>query len=210
MKAVLENEVLRGYFEAIYEMNDYAKIQITRDGFYTQTLEPRVVAMIVARIPKEYFEELDIHEDKEIVFPVEKILKFLRNLKKDSKVEITLDDKNIVIKSNNLKRNFALPDDELLQTPKIPEIEFTASHSFFRDDFIEVLKAIKMANDLQVCDYITIESKDKQLLITANTDSDEVELKLYGASGEAKTSYSLEYIEPIFKRIFAISQTIKD
>ena len=92
-------------------MNDYAKIQITRDGFYTQTLEPRVVAMIVARIPKEYFEELDIHEDKEIVFPVEKILKFLRNLKKDSKVEITLDDKNIVIKSNNLKRNFPLPDD---------------------------------------------------------------------------------------------------
>lgn len=209
MKAVLENEVLRGYFEAIYEMNDRARIQITSDGFYTQTLEPGHVAMVIAKIPKEYFDEYELEKDMDVVLPIEKIVKFLKNIDKDSKIEITIDENRITLKGKNIKRNFALVDEEI-NIPKIPEIEFTAEYNFLPEDFIDVLRAIKMAKDITSYgnETITIESKDKHLFIRADSVDDEVELKLYGSNGEAKANYSIDFIENIFKRIFAVSKSI--
>ena len=164
------------------------------NGLLIKALDPSVISLIKAEIPREAFKEYNT-ENTIIGLELDPVLKALKTIEKDSMLELSKETEGInnkfVIKAELSTFSFDIIDINLSNMPEIPNIETDASANID----LKVLKnALKQA--LNFGKKITLEIKDNKAVISENGFKTIISQTV---KGEALAIYPIDFINGFIK-----------
>jgi proliferating cell nuclear antigen len=178
---------------AISTLVDEATFEATVEGISFRGMDPSHVALIDIHWPNSAFELYDCDTAVKFGVRVDEFSKLIRRAEKKDTIEVTVgNDSMLFIKiSNNYVKEYKV---RLIETSALTTNAFD-----------------KVLSDIQVIsEYLSIESKHKQIEFSGKGDSGEANITLEsGSEGleevniqeDSKATYSLDYLSKITKAV---------
>jgi proliferating cell nuclear antigen len=186
-------------------IGDEVRFNITETGITSTIVDPANVALASVEILSEYFDEYKA-EEMMIGIDLIKITTNLSAANKNEPVTIQYDSINekLNVKTGNYNYNFSLLDPKPIRQIQVPQISMDATAEV---PVQEIQKIIKVLSKLDEITVVNISKEKKEISFTSSSTTDtaqgtitnEIMTKL--PTGNAKTTYSLDYLADIFKAI---------
>lgn len=201
MRLRLENpKLFADIVGIISELVLEVRIKVSRDGLGITAIDPANVAMVFFKLPASAFSQLEIEQDMVLGVSLESLKAVLRRVKVGSVVGMSSVDNELQITiQDKVKREFnlALIDVESEEKP-IPNLDFVSKIQMRSIDFLEAIEDCSVVADscsfISSADKFTIKAKGS-LNSFQSEFTDEVQI----TAEEAKSKYSLEYLQKIIK-----------
>ena len=169
------------FIQAVSKITDEIKLRIDPEKIWFRGMDSAHVSMIDFEIPKSYFSDYEVENEEIVNILLEKVTKFLKGVKKNETIELTLDKESgkltVRIISGYI-REFAVPLLDVGETSPLglPKVEFPVMYRISASALQEALKNVKQISD--------------KVKLIATMD----ELKIKGESDEGyETAISLKY-----------------
>jgi len=190
---------LKEIHELVNPLISEAKFNITKEGFGLRAVDLAHVAMVDLNIKKKAFEEYKATE-MELGVDLDKLNSFLRLTSAENLVQLKHDeDTNRLICTDittGLTRRMGLIDTQGMPDPKIPNLTLPCVITAPAD---RIKLAVKAGEALS--DHIAFIAEKDKLVISAEGDTDDVELKItkdecekFEVKSKAKSLLSIDYI----------------
>jgi proliferating cell nuclear antigen len=194
-----EPKLLLDSISLISELVSEVKLKITRAGLNIVAVDPANVALVSLKFPAALFSELKTEEEENLGINLEDLKQVLRRA--DASSTLTLETEGGKLKlsiQGTVKRTFNL---SLLsiesEEKRIPELEFIGKVDINSEIFSNAIEDAAIISDscsFAVKDKFIIEAKGNLHSTKTEFSSDEAKF-----SGEAKSKYSLEYLQKFIK-----------
>ncbi|MBU2523499.1 MAG: hypothetical protein KKE23_04405 [Nanoarchaeota archaeon] len=191
----------KAFSDAIAIMSELVtevRIKVNKSGLSAIAVDPATVALISMRIPSSAFTQFEV-EDEEICVKLEDLKQVLRRAEAGSILIFERKENKLLIHiQNEVKRTFTLSLINLESEEKaIPVLEFTSKVEMSSDMLQKAIDDVSIVSDS--CTFVTgntfvIEAKGDLNSCTAEFDMNRARF-----SGQAKSKYSLEYLQKFIK-----------
>lgn len=183
-----------------------AKFKLTSKGISIQAVDPAHVAMAYLEIKDKAFEEYKASE-MELGIDLDKLNSILRLASSDDIISLEYDEKTnqLKISIGNLVRKMGLIDTAGMPDSKIPALELPAKMII---KVSELKKGIQASE--QVSDHLALTIDKERFELTAEGDTDTVNLKLpkdllielkVSGSGKFRSLFSIDYLSNMIKTV---------
>lgn len=204
MPAIISAPVLKEVVEALTAIVDEAKFRISAEGLKVSAVDQANVAMVSLELGKGAFESYDLDEGQ-IALGLKKFHDALSGAAGEDKVELNINEDLRKLELRNgpyFYRLSLLDPSSVRKEPKIPkDFPLTA---------IVTLNGALLKNIVResskVCDKVWLQARDKTFTAEAPGDLDsfmaefpETLLIGFEASADARTCFSIDYIEDVVK-----------
>src|SRR5919205_3417439 len=193
---------------AISTLVDEATFEGAAEGISFRGMDPSHIALIDIYWPNHAFENCECDSLVKFGVRVDEFSKLIRRADKKDAVEISLgDDSMLHVKmSNGYKREYKsrLIESSASSTP-LPKLNFNSKVVLTAMAFDKILSDVQV-----VSEYISIESRHKQVQFLGKGDSGEADITIEsGVEGleeldvqeDSKATYSLDYLSKITKAV---------
>jgi proliferating cell nuclear antigen len=182
----------------ISEIVTEVRIKVSKAGLGIIAVDPANVALVSLKIPHSAFTHFE-SEDENLCVNLEDLKQVLKRAEPGSSLTIQKEDNKLKLSiENTVKRHFYLALISLEQEEKkIPELEFDSSVELASEMLkhaIEDAAVVSDACSFEIGKNFTIEAKGALNSTRTEFSSDEAKFK-----GEAKSKYSLEYLQKFIK-----------
>jgi len=182
----------------ISELVTEVRIKVMKTGLSIIAVDPANVALVSLKIPHSAFSHFE-SEDENLCVNLEDLKQVLKRAEMGSTLTLQKEDNKLKLSiENTVKRNFHLALISLEQEEKrIPELEFDSSVELASEMFKHAIEDASVVSDACVFDLgktFAIEAKGALNSTKTEFSSDEARFK-----GEAKSKYSLEYLQKFIK-----------
>jgi proliferating cell nuclear antigen len=202
MKTKAKN--LKEIYELIRPLVDEGKLNIKKNGFSLRAVDPAHVGMVDLDIKDKAFDEYKA-TDMELGVDFDKLNSFLRLTASENLVQLKYDeDTNRLICTDittGITRRMGLIDSAGMPDPKIPNLNLPALVTAPADRIKLVVRAAGSLSD-----HIIISADKDTLVMSAEGDTDDVELKLkkdecekFEVKNKNKSLISIDYLENAVK-----------
>lgn len=194
-----EPKLLKDSISIISDLVKEARFNVSKEKIELIAMDPANVAMVIFRMPSNFFAEYDVKEKSVIAINLDNLKKVLSRIKgkdtltleeEDSKLKITLKDKNT--------RTFYLPlidlEDKEQKVPNLTSKVLVEMSSAMLADSIE---------DVDIVSESVVMAADKEkLVVSASGDLTKAEVEIKADAGvkitvsePQKAKYSIEYLK---------------
>jgi proliferating cell nuclear antigen len=194
---------------AISTLVDEATFEATVEGISFRGMDPSHVALIDIHWPNSAFELYDCDTAVKFGVRVDEFSKLIRRAEKKDTIEVTMGNDSMLfikISNNNYVKEYKvrLIETSAASTP-LPKLNFNCKVVLTISAFDKVLSDIQV-----ISEYLSIESKHKQIEFSGKGDSGEANIALEsGSEGleevnvkeDSKATYSLDYLSKITKAV---------
>jgi proliferating cell nuclear antigen len=193
---------------AISTLVDEATFEATKEGVSFRGMDPSHVALIDIHWPNSAFQTYDCDATIKFGVRVDEFSKLVRRADKKDAMEVTVgNDSMLHIKiSNSYTKEYKmrLIEGSSSSTP-LPKLNFNSKVVLTASAFDKILSDVQV-----VSEYISIESKHKQVQFLGKGDSGEADITIEsGVEGleelevqeDSKATYSLDYLSKITKAV---------
>jgi len=200
---------------AISTLVDEATFEATVEGIFFRGMDPSHVALIDIHWPNSAFEAYECDSTVKFGVRVDGFSKLIRRADKKDALEVTLgDDSMLHIKIFNTYRKeykMRLIEGSASSTP-LPKLNFNCKIVLTASAFDKILSDVQV-----ISEYISIESKQKQVQFLGKGDSGEANIILESGSegleelstqGDNKATYSLDYLSKITKAVSTVGGSV--
>ena len=191
----------KAFSDAISIMSELVtevRIKVSKNGLSAIAVDPATVALISLKIPFSAFTQFE-SEDEELCVKLEDLKQVLRRAEAGSMIIFEKKENKLLIHiQNEVKRTFTLSLINLEAEEKaIPVLEFTSKVEMSSDMLQKAIDDVSIVSDS--CTFATgntfvIEAKGDLNSCTAEFDMNRAKF-----SGQAKSKYSLEYLQKFIK-----------
>lgn len=191
----------KAFSDAIAIMSELVtevRIKVNRTGLSAIAVDPATVALISLRIPASAFTQFEA-EEEELCVKLEDLKQVLKRAEAGSMITFEKKENKLMIHiQNEVKRTFTLSLINLESEEKaIPVLEFTSKVEMSSDMLSKAIDDVSIVSDS--CTFVTgntfvIEAKGDLNSCTAEFDMNRARF-----SGQAKSKYSLEYLQKFIK-----------
>ena len=200
---------------AISTLVDEATFEATVEGIFFRGMDPSHVALIDIHWPNSAFEAYECDTAVKFGVRVDEFSKLIRRADKKDALEVTVgNDSMLHIKIfNSYKKEYKmrLIESSASSTP-LPKLNFNCKVVFTASAFDKILSDVQV-----ISEYISIESKQKQVQFLGKGDSGEADIILEsGSEGleelsmheDSKGTYSLDYLSKITKAVSTVGGSV--
>lgn len=194
---------LRELADLINTVVTEAKFKLDKSGMYVRAVDPAHVAMITIDMPKETFVEFQVDGEEELALDLEKLKNVLKLAGSADNVFIKKLNEKLRFELGTISKSITLLDNNVVSTPKIPQI---SSDSFLVIHRGDLERGLRAAED--VSDAIRLTLTPEEFTAKAHSDSEESEmivpkdmLKEIKCSSTVKSLYPLEYLLKFVKAL---------
>ncbi len=194
-------DLFKRIMETVGSLMADVSLDFTEDGFSIKAMDPANIAMIMFQGSKGLFNLFNVGEDTKLSMSLDDLNSILKLLKKDDKLKLT-DSKNklnLDINGKN-KLHFAIPlIDENYTAQKIPQLKFSAEVTVLSALVKEAIKAGFLVDDSL---YLTVEGQ--RVILSAKSEEKEFtedlsindNKEIFNIKAEAitRSKYSIEYL----------------
>ena len=217
-----ESAELVSFIQAVSKITDEMRLRISPEKVWFRGMDSAHVSMIDFELPKSYFVEYSVEKEEIINVVVEKLIKFLKGVKKDEKLGITFDrerGKLIVKAIGNYVREFATPLLDVGETTSLglPKVDFPVTFKITCSVLQDALKDIR-----QITDKVRFYATEEELQIKGESDEGyETAISLKYESRDvidreirdkerlpASATYNVEIINGVVKEISRVSELV--
>jgi proliferating cell nuclear antigen len=193
----LFSEIISIISELVLEV----RIKVNNDGLSITAIDPANVAMVIFKLPKTSFSQIEIEQDEVLGVSLESLKAVLRRIKPTSVLVITKEENELKLEiKDKIKREFNLALIDIEGDEKgIPNLDFVSKITMSSLDFSEVIEDSSVVADS--CTFITepnkfiIQAKGSLNSFKSEFSSDELNI----LAGDSKSKYSLEYLQKMTK-----------
>jgi len=194
-----EPKLLSDSISLISELVSEVKLKITRAGLNIVAVDPANVALVSLKFPASLFSEFKTEEEENLGLNLEDLKQILRRADASSSLTIEKEDNKLKLSiQSTVKRTFNLALINLdAEEKRIPDLEFIGKVEINSDIFSNAIEDAVVVSDscnFSVKDKFIVEARGN--LHSARTEFSSDEAKF---SGEAKSKYSLEYLQKFIK-----------
>ena len=201
----LFSEVVSIISELVLEV----RIRVNTSGITITAIDPANVSMILFNLPSSSFTQFEVEQEEVLGVSLESLKAVLRRIKAGSVLTITREEnelKLLIIDKVRREFNLALIEVESEEKP-IPHLEFTSKIEMNSVDFSEAIEDAGVVADsasfISAPDKFVIAAKGS-LNSFRSEFTDEVNI----TAEEAKSKYSLEYLQKMIKGTKLSEKTI--
>jgi proliferating cell nuclear antigen len=193
MRVVVRSEYLRAFFDSISALVTESRVKFGENGIRASAINGTGVAMVVAEIPKEAFEEYSTDRELVVGVDVEKLSKVMKSC--SGNVEMAVDGE-IRINTKEFSYSVSVIDPSVLRAePKSTDLKFTAEFSLKAGELRNAISTVS-----RVSGDIVIRTDDSGVHIEAKSDVDRISISFPAQDlPEARSMYDAEYIKNFFK-----------
>jgi proliferating cell nuclear antigen len=191
-------KILSDSIGIISEIVNEVRIKVSKSGMSVIAVDPANVALVSLKIPHSAFTSFEAEEDN-LCVNLEDLKQVLKRAELGSSLIIEKHENKLKLSiENTVKRHFYLSLINLeAEEKKIPELEFDSSveiSSEMLKHAIEDSAVVSDACTFEIGKTFSIEAKGALNSTRTEFNSDEAKFK-----GEAKSKYSLEYLQKFIK-----------
>lgn len=201
MKAQLKDAKILGDAVSIMsELVTEVKAKVTKEGLSIIAVDPANIALIMLKIPASAFLKLEA-EDETLCINLDDLKQVLRRISSGPLI-IERDENMLKLSSEDGKRFFSLALISLEQEEKkIPDLEFSDKIEMDSFSFSEAINDALIVSD--ACSFET-NAKSNAFIIDAKGTINNARTEISGEEaklhiGEAKSKYSLQYLQKFIK-----------
>jgi proliferating cell nuclear antigen len=201
---------------AISTLIDEATFEATVEGISFRGMDPSHVALIDIHWPNSAFEQYDCDTAVKFGVRVDEFSKLMRRADKKDTIQVSIADDSMLfvrISNNNYVKEYKvrLIETSAASTP-LPKLNFNCKVVLATNAFDKVLSDIQV-----ISEYLSIESKNKQIEFSGKGDSGEARITLEsGGEGleevdireDSKATYSLDYLSKITKAVISAGGSV--
>jgi proliferating cell nuclear antigen len=201
---------------AISTLIDEATFEATVEGISFRGMDPSHVALIDIHWPNSAFEQYDCDTAIKFGVRVGEFSKLMRRAEKKDTIQVNVGDDSMLfvrISNNNYVKEYKvrLIETSAASTP-LPKLNFNCKVVLATSAFDKVLSDIQV-----ISEYLSIESKNKQIEFSGKGDSGEAHITLEsGSEGleevsvqeDSKATYSLDYLSKITKAVISAGGSV--
>ena len=192
-------KILSDAIALISELVSEVRLKITRAGMGIIAVDPANVALVSLKLPCSLFSEFKTEEEENLGVSLEDLKQVLRRANSSSTLTIEKEDNKLKLSiQDTVKRNFSLALIAIeTEEKRIPELEFNGKVELDSGIFSNAIEDAAVVSDscsLSVKDKFIVEAKGNLHSTRTEFSSDEAKF-----SGEAKSKYSLEYLQKFIK-----------
>lgn len=201
---------------AISTLIDEATFEATVEGISFRGMDPSHVALIDIHWPNSAFEQYDCDTAVKFGVRVDEFSKLMRRADKKDTIQVSIADDSMLfvrISNNNYVKEYKvrLIETSAASTP-LPKLNFNCKVVLATNAFDKVLSDIQV-----ISEYLSIESKNKQIEFLGKGDSGEARITLEsGGEGleevdireDSKATYSLDYLSKITKAVISAGGSV--
>jgi proliferating cell nuclear antigen len=201
---------------AISTLIDEATFEATVEGISFRGMDPSHVALIDIHWPNSAFEQYDCDTSIKFGVRVDEFSKLMRRAEKKDTIQVNVGDDSMLfvrISNNNYVKEYKvrLIETSAASTP-LPKLNFNCKVVLATSAFDKVLSDIQV-----ISEYLSIESKNKQIEFSGKGDSGEAHITLEsGSEGleevniqeDSKATYSLDYLSKITKAVISAGGSV--
>ena len=182
------------------ELVSEVKLKVNKNGLSAIAVDPATVALVSFRIPAETFMLFESGEE-ELALKLDEFKQILRRAEAGNSISLEKKDNKLLVSiENEVKRNFTLSlinlDEEERGIPVLDK--FSSKVEMSSSIFQKAIEDASIVSDS--CLFLT---KDNKFIIEAKGDLSscilEFDLNKAKFSGDAKSKYSLEYLQKFIK-----------
>ena len=201
-KAKVKAEVLKTVLDAVSNLVDEAKIQVTPDGINLKAVDAAHVAMVDLSLGKKAFVEFKGSE-QDMGVDLDKLKDILKLAGSQDVVDIEYkeDSHRLVFKIGHITRRMALVDTSNMGDPKVPNLNLPNQVTVLAGELQQGIKASEA-----VSDHIALVAHNKSFELIADGDTDQVHLQLSDgdlikiqAPDKSRSLFSLDYFSNMAK-----------
>ncbi|HJT49150.1 MAG TPA: proliferating cell nuclear antigen (pcna) [Nitrososphaeraceae archaeon] len=201
---------------AISTLIDEATFEATVEGISFRGMDPSHVALIDIHWPNSAFEQYDCDTAVKFGVRVDEFSKLMRRADKKDTIQVSIAEDSMLfvrISNNNYVKEYKvrLIETSAASTP-LPKLNFNCKVVLATNAFDKVLSDIQV-----ISEYLSIESKNKQIEFLGKGDSGEARITLEsGGEGleevdireDSKATYSLDYLSKITKAVISAGGSV--
>ncbi|MEK6914600.1 MAG: hypothetical protein AABW83_03010 [Nanoarchaeota archaeon] len=201
MKLKIENpKIFSDVVSIISEIVLEVRIKVKNDGLSITAIDPANVAMIIFKLPIEYFSEYESENEEILGVSLENLKAVLRRIKSGSILIIEKEDNSLKLTiQDKIKKEFNLALIDIEENDKpVPNLSFISKIEMASLDFSEAIEDCAVVADS--CSFIS-ESNNFVIKARGSLNSfksqfnDEVNI----IAEKAESKYSLEYLQKMIK-----------
>lgn len=203
---VVRAEILKRIVAAVTTIVEEARMEFSPDGMRITAIDPGIVMLVHIDMRNSDFYKFKVEDTFEIGLDFSRLADFLKALSKNEYVSIKSNNSRIRFAGDIMRYSLnAIDPSTLRKQPKLPDLQFSAKVEIDPADFA---KAIAICDKFS--DKVGLSVEDGALLIQAASDIDDLCFEFTEAyavvDGEAESTFSLEYLQPIAKVISKFEQ----
>jgi proliferating cell nuclear antigen len=204
--AIINAGTLQTVIDSVDALVDETKMHFNENGLDIRAVDPANVGMVDQTLDAAAF-ELYNGGGELIALNLSRLDDIASMASSDDLIELTLEMElgRLNIQFNGLTYNLALIDpDSVRQEPDIPDLDLPAEIIAETNTLDRGIKAADMVSDHI---ELAFDSDEDQFIISAEGDTDDVDLSINGddlidyTSGDAASLFSLDYLEDMNKAI---------
>jgi len=181
------------------ELVTEVRIKVSKSGLSAIAVDPATVALVSMKIPYSAFTQFESDDNEELCVKLEDLRQVLKRAEAGSMITFEKKDNKLVIHiQNEVKRSFSLALINLDAEEKaIPVLEFASKVEMSSEMLQKAIEDVSIVSDS--CTFTTgnnfvIEAKGDLNSCVAEFDMNKAKF-----SGNAKSKYSLEYLQKFSK-----------
>ncbi|MFH0848319.1 MAG: proliferating cell nuclear antigen (pcna) [archaeon] len=208
--------VWKNLLSAIAALVEDADFEVSPQGVKLRAMDPSHVAMVDFEWPASAFEEYTCQAQAKIRLNVNSMLKLLRRVTSDERLDILYDESTKKIDltlKGQLPRKFTMPtlepSEEEVPTPKI---EFKTKAKMVSGDLTDIVEDCQ-----QISDNVRLESTQDKLIVSSSGDLSSYTAELtknteklleFEVQEPSKATFSLNYLAEIVKAASSTSEIV--
>jgi proliferating cell nuclear antigen len=206
-----KQETMRTIVDILTVVDDEAKFNFKEGHIEVRMVDPSHVAMIRMEVDSAAFEAWE-SEETSIGFELTKLRDLISLASADDLIELAYDeaDGRVNIQVGEINRTIRPLDRAALLEPRVPEVDLDSRVTLSGAKFSHALRAAK-----QVGDLVTLSLNAQTFSVNVSGDTDAVnvsydagEMEELICDGPVKSQYSLQYLQPMAKRIEGIVDSV--
>ncbi|MDE1820113.1 MAG: DNA polymerase sliding clamp [Euryarchaeota archaeon] len=203
-RARVRMEVLRELVGVVSTLVPEMKLVVSKDGVEVKAVDPSHVAMLVAKLKKEAFEEFQ-GDTTEIGLDLEKVREVLALARPGDVLDVTFDagKGKLVVSVGKLSRMMSVVDPAGISQPKVPSVNPTAKVVLKIDELRQGIRGSE-----SISDHVTLSLDHENFTLHSEGENDQVNLKigkealtLLDAKEPVKSMYPLDFFSNMVKSI---------
>jgi len=192
-------KVLTDAISLISELVSEVRLKVTRAGLSIIAVDPANVALVSLKLPCSLFSEFKTEEEENLGLSLEDFKQILKRAGSGSSLTIEKEENKLKLNiQDTVKRTFNLALIAIeAEEKRIPELEFSSKVELNSGIFSNAIEDALVVSDsctFSVKDKFIVEAKGSLHSTRTEFNADEAKF-----SGEAKSKYSLEYLQKFIK-----------
>ncbi|MDD5779236.1 MAG: hypothetical protein PHU95_07285 [Candidatus Thermoplasmatota archaeon] len=185
---------LRLFLDMLCSICDEALLVVEQEGLRCRMVDYSHVTMVDLLLASDLWDRWDFGGGGQIAFDLGNLRGFVRLGAATDSVSVEVDRLEMTMRMGNLSRKFLPLDDSDMTLPKIPSFDTTGSIplSSIADRLMVFFKAAGYVGN-----HARFEIAEGVMVASTEEEGESVREKFPGATGEARSMFSLEYLEKV-------------